>query len=68
MQDIKLNKDTAKGVPVFDGSYSCTSSCGNDYDCPHEPQFDEDNGIVRSGLDFDIKSDKKVTEFIAVIV
>jgi hypothetical protein len=41
-------------VPRYDGSL-CTSSCGNDYDCPHDEAFDEQRGIVRSGLDFDIK-------------
>lgn len=56
-----------KDIPVYDGEF-CTSSCGNDYDCPHEERFDEDNGIVRSGLDFDIKSDKETTHFIVELI
>jgi len=43
-----------KHIPVYDGS-ECTSSCGKDYDCPHGEAFDQEHGIVRSGLDFDIK-------------
>lgn len=30
----------SKEVKEYDGRW-CTSSCGNDYDCPHEEKWDE---------------------------
>lgn len=40
-----------KPIPQYDGS-SCTSACYNDYDCPHEENFDEEMGIRRLHKDF----------------
>lgn len=42
-----------KEIPVYNGE-NCTSGCGNDFDCPHGDQFDEELGIWRSGKDFSI--------------
>jgi hypothetical protein len=44
-------------IPTYDGS-QCTSSCGNDYDCPHGEAFDESNGIRRVEVQHD-KGERK---------
>lgn len=49
-------------VPTYNGEY-CTSRCGNDIDCYHGDRFDEENGIVRNHLDFDVKHDKTEYQF-----
>lgn len=61
----ECEKVLAKPIPEYDGSL-CTSACGNDYDCPHGEQFDEDRGIVRSGLDFDVKCECAKDELMSV--
>lgn len=51
-----------KPIPEYNGE-TCQSSCGHQTECYHAEMFDEAHGIVRSGLDFDIKSDKKTTHY-----
>ena len=51
LEDRKNLQATFNDIEDFDGetkermekylSMVCTSSCGNDYDCPHEEQFFE---------------------------
>jgi len=42
-------------IPKYEGEW-CTSNCRRE-GCPHEEQFDQEHGIRRSGLDFNIKHD-----------
>lgn len=52
-------------IPEYGGAW-CSSDCRRE-GCEHGLDFDRANGIVRSGLDFDIKSDKKTTHYEVII-
>lgn len=51
-----------KPIPEYDGQW-CQSSCNHQTECYHPEEFDREHGIVRSGLDFDIESDKETRHY-----